>query len=183
MKAASLTPNRYEILIALVLLTASAAFLEGVIYGPNKLIGFACGVSLASLLFIMRMRCRLLYGIVELGFGLYVLWDAAGRGRGSFSSDFDVSFNIFQFSVVLIQTAGAIYVLVRGLDNAFIGLPKGAKKRVEAIQEYQVPEIALGLMLAVASFALTFVIWSGHSSQTDSVLENASEFFTIMGCC
>ena len=82
-------------------------------------------------LFFWRFRFRLLYGIIELGFGLFVLWYAASQGRGDVSSNFSSNFNRFQLSVVLIQTFGAIYVLIRGMDNLFQGLSADTRERFE----------------------------------------------------
>jgi hypothetical protein len=80
-------------------------------------------------LFFLRLRFRFLYGLIEVGFGLCVLWDASGKGRGDFSSGFSSGFDTFQLSVVLIQTFGAVYVLIRGLDNLLQGLsPEGKAK-------------------------------------------------------
>jgi hypothetical protein len=77
------------------------------------------------------MRVRVVYGLIEVAFGLYVLWNAAGKGHGSFSSGFSSGFDTFQLSVILIQTFGAIYILIRGLDNLFQALPAETRERIE----------------------------------------------------
>jgi hypothetical protein len=59
--------------------------------------------------------------VIEIVFALFVLYDSAGKGRGDFSSDFGVDFSKFQFNLVIIQMFGAIYILIRGLDNLFQG--------------------------------------------------------------
>ena len=92
---------------------------------------FGCGIVVAVSLFCFRFRFRLIYGLGELVFGLLVLWDATGKGRGAFSSDFSSGFDIFQLSVVFIQTFGAIYVLIRGLDNSLQGLPLAWRQTIE----------------------------------------------------
>ena len=105
--------------------------LWGLIFGPFRLLNWACGVILAIALFGMRMRFRCAYGALEVFFGLFVLWDAAGKGHGSFISAFSKSFDTFQLSVIFAQTFGAIYVLIRGLDNFLQGLPEGTRKSFE----------------------------------------------------
>jgi hypothetical protein len=37
--------------------------------------------------------------------------------RGAFSSSFSDEFQTFQWSVILISTLGAVYIMVRGFDN------------------------------------------------------------------
>ena len=98
----------------------------------NKGTVMISGIFVALSLFFWRVRFRFVYGLIELLFGLFLLWDASGKGRGAFSSDFGNDFQAFQFSVVLIQTSGAIYVLIRGLDNCFQGLSKEFRDRFEA---------------------------------------------------
>lgn len=110
-------------------LTGGATFL--LVTAHNKVLVFACGVLVATALFFWRLRFRFLYGLIELGFGLYVLWNAADKGRGSFSSGFSADFDTFQMSVVLIQTFGGIYILVRSLDNLLQGLPTSMRTRIE----------------------------------------------------
>lgn len=85
--------------------------------GPNRPIYFIAGVVLALSLFVIRHELRWFYGIIELLFALYLLWDASAKGRGNFGHDLSDDFSKVQFSVVLIQMLGAIYVFIRGLDN------------------------------------------------------------------
>jgi hypothetical protein len=90
--------------------------------GSDRRATFVAGVILALLLFEMRRTRRFVYGVLEIVFGLYVLWDATTRGRGGLSSGFftdDASAS--QISVV--AELGAVYVLIRGLDNAITGWP------------------------------------------------------------
>lgn len=99
----------------------------------------ASGIFTSVSLFLLRLRFRLLYGAIEVGFGLYVLWNAADKGRGGFSSGFSSGFDTFQLSVVLIQTFGAVYILIRGLDNLLQGLPSEKRAKFETrIREWQV---------------------------------------------
>jgi hypothetical protein len=102
-----------------------------IVESPNKTAIFASGIVLAVVLFLLRMRVRVVYGLIEVAFGLYVLWNAAGKGHGSFSSGFSSGFDTFQLSVILIQTFGAIYILIRGLDNLFQALPAETRERIE----------------------------------------------------
>jgi hypothetical protein len=83
---------------------------------------FVAGVIFALLLFEMRRTRRFVYGVLEIVFGLYVLWDATTRGRGGLSSGFfNDEISASQISVV--AELGAVYVLIRGLDNAITGWP------------------------------------------------------------
>ncbi|MBK3666156.1 hypothetical protein JJE66_33665 [Bradyrhizobium diazoefficiens] len=105
----------------------------------QKPVIIAAGIFVALSLFLLRLRFRVVYGAIEVVFGLYVLWDAAGKGRGSFSSGFSSGFDTFQISVVLIQTFGAIYILIRGLDNLLQGLPANTRERFETrVKEWQI---------------------------------------------
>jgi len=98
------------------------------VYGSNR-IGIVVGGAVAAILmFLIRLRFRLVYGLAEIVFGLFVLWDVSGKGRGAFSSEFSSEFDVFQITVVLVQTFGAVYVLIRGLDNCHHGLPEQARK-------------------------------------------------------
>jgi hypothetical protein len=103
----------------------------GLLYAHYKPLIFLSGVLVAITLFLWRIRFRFLYGVIELTFGLYVLWYVADKGRGSFSTGFSAGFDTFQFSVVLIQTFGAIYILIRSLDNLLQGLPTNTRVSIE----------------------------------------------------
>jgi hypothetical protein len=108
------------------------AFITGIVAGvsvdtlieaPYPLVVFAAGVVLALSLFNLRRLFRGLYGGIEVVFGLLVLWDSTSKGRGGFSADFSNDFAKFQFSLVIIQTMGAVYILIRGMDNLTQGVP------------------------------------------------------------
>ncbi len=114
-------------LLALITGAAARALLEG----TSRQMIFGGGIVVAISLFCFRFRFRLIYGLGELVFGLLVLWDATGKGRGAFSSDFSSDFDIFQLSVVVIQIFGAIYVLIRGMDNCYQGLPEARRKAID----------------------------------------------------
>ena len=128
-----------EALLASLLSAFTGAAISGLIYGQSKSLIMFSGVATALSLFLLRTRFRFLYGTFEVAFGLYVLWNASDKGRGAFSSVFSSGFDTFQLSVVLIQTFGAIYVLIRGLDNLMQGLPVETKVKFETrIREWHV---------------------------------------------
>jgi hypothetical protein len=110
----------------------SGLSLTEMLLGESRDVIFASGAVLAVSLFFWRMRFRSWYGIAEIGFGLYVLWDASVKGRGGFSAGFDShAFATFQLSVIFIQTFGAIYVMIRGMDNCLQGVPEPIRKSIE----------------------------------------------------
>ena len=127
-----LNPAQREALAGGLLSMATGVSLTFLFHSADRRIIVLCGVVVAITLFLWRIKFRFVYGVLELCFGFLVLWDAAGKGRGSFSSDFSGDFTAFQLSVVLIQTFGAIYVLIRGMDNCLQGLPSETKTAFEA---------------------------------------------------
>jgi hypothetical protein len=57
---------------------------------------------------------------------LFVLWNSWKQGRGAFSSDFSSKdFDVWNWQVILLQTFGAMYVIIRGLDNIDQGSQAG----------------------------------------------------------
>ena len=102
------------------------------VYGSNRIAIVVCGAGAALVMFLIRLRFRLVYRLAEIVFGLFVLWDASGKGRGAFSSDFSRDFDVFQITVVLLQTFAAVYVLIRGLDNCYQSLSAPARKWIAA---------------------------------------------------
>jgi hypothetical protein len=64
---------------------------------------------------------------------MFLLYDASGKGRGDFSSDFSNDFAKYQWTVILLQTGAGIYALVRGLDNL-----KQGYERAKELQKKQV---------------------------------------------
>jgi hypothetical protein len=120
----------YEAINGLIFITVAAVC--ALIYGSRHWIVFLGGLGLAVVLFLWRIRYRAIYGIGEIVFGVAVLWDAAYKGRGDFNSDFSNDFSHFELSVILIQTFGAVYVLIRGMDNVLQGLPEQKRKSFEA---------------------------------------------------
>lgn len=67
--------------------------------------------GIGTLLFALRSRSRFWYGSIEIGFASYLFWRLLG-GRDEGSLAFGLS------------ALAAVYVLVRGLDNALTGWPK-----------------------------------------------------------
>jgi hypothetical protein len=118
-----MSENGRQATLGIVNGTAAGLSLSVLVNASERPVIFASGIVLAISLFILRREIRWLYGLIEISFGLYVLWDASGKGRGAFSSDFSDAFSKFQLAVVVIQTLGAIYVLIRGMDNFAQGYP------------------------------------------------------------
>jgi hypothetical protein len=78
------------------------------------LFGFACG----CLLYWLRERVKWLYAVIEILFGIGALHSAAPVTEGG---SFSQSFGQFEFGgvtrVAIITVIGAVYLIVRGLDN------------------------------------------------------------------
>ena len=104
-----------------------AVALRLAIYGEGGLAVISGGLVAAVAMFLSRLRARLVYGLLEVAFGAFELWNASGKGRGAFSPDFSDEFAKFQLGVVVAQTLAAIYVLIRGLDNAIRVRPSCAQ--------------------------------------------------------
>jgi hypothetical protein len=92
-----------------------------VVYPSTKATIIVGGIVAAPAMFAFRQQQRLLYGLLELAFAVFFLVDASSKGRGDFNADFNDDFATFKLSVVLLQTFGAIYVIIRGLDNCYHG--------------------------------------------------------------
>jgi hypothetical protein len=124
--------HRFEYLTFALLISVSGLSLTTMLLGRSRDVIFVSGVILAISLFLWRIRHRSYYGMAEIAFGLYVLWDASVKGLGGFNADFDPhAFATFQLSVIFIQTFGAIYVMIRGMDNCLQGLPEPTRKSIE----------------------------------------------------
>jgi hypothetical protein len=132
-------PAQREALLATTLSGVTGMATVGLLYAHDKRLIFLSGILVAVTLFFWRIRFRFLYGVIELAFGLYVLWYVADKGRGSFSAAFSTDFDTFQLSVVLIQTFGAIYILIRSFDNLLQGLPTNTRVSIETrLQQWHV---------------------------------------------
>jgi hypothetical protein len=103
--------------IPIAALVAAVAIYSIFISGP--VLSCFCGLVIAIALFWIRESHQKIYGLSEVAVGLFVLYQAFPKGRGGFSSGFSDGFQQFQWSVVLISTVGAVYIMVRGLDNVF----------------------------------------------------------------
>jgi hypothetical protein len=98
----------------------SAALFAMAVYGAfygSPFIYFISGVVIAAILFWLRKRHRIVYGVAEVIAGLFTLSQSSRIGRGAFSSGFNEAFEPYQWQLVLIATLGAIYIIIRGLDN------------------------------------------------------------------
>jgi hypothetical protein len=103
----------YRVPIAAVILAVAIYF----VFVSGPLLSSFCGLAIAITLFWVRECHQRIYGLSEIAVGLFVLYQAFPKGRGGFSSGFSDGFQTFQWSVVLISTVGAVYIMVRGLDN------------------------------------------------------------------
>jgi hypothetical protein len=121
---------RNHIRSGLTLLIAGGA-LYLVVYPSTKMTIIVSGSVAAIALFAFRQQQRFLYGLLELVFAVFFLVDASSKGRGDFGSDFGSDFATFKLSVVLLQTFGAIYVIIRGLDNCYQGSPPKLRAMVD----------------------------------------------------
>jgi hypothetical protein len=93
-----------------------AVTIYGLLYGPFA-VYILSGVGAAFVLFWLRKRHRVLYGLIEIGTGVFTLWNHFSDGKGGFSSGFSSGFQTFQWQIALLATLGAIYIIIRGLDN------------------------------------------------------------------
>ena len=76
------------------------------------------GLIMAATLFWMREKHTIVYGLTEVMAGLFILGQNYSNGRGGFSSGFFAkAVETFKGNVVLVTTLGAVYIMVRGLDN------------------------------------------------------------------
>jgi hypothetical protein len=112
--ALSLLSHRYTWLLAA--LAALALTIYGLLYGPFPAYILSAIVA-ALVLFWLRKHFRILYGLIEVAVGVFTLWSQSSVGRGAFSFGFSNGFQTFQWQIALLATLGAIYIIVRGLDN------------------------------------------------------------------
>jgi hypothetical protein len=104
----------YRVLIAAVILTLSIY----VVFVSGPIMSCIWGFIIALTLFWIRETHQRLYGLSEIAAGLFVLHEVFPKGRGGFSSGFFAeAIETFHGNVVLISTLGAVYIMVRGLDN------------------------------------------------------------------
>jgi hypothetical protein len=101
----------------IILCVVATLSLWGIFRGPNAYCTVVSALVLAVMLFSGRKHYRGTYGAIEIGFGIFVLIYAWHKGRGEFSSDFSNDFQIYEWQLILLQTFGAIFIIIRGLDN------------------------------------------------------------------
>jgi hypothetical protein len=109
-----------------------------IFYGSSRGLNIAGAIILALSLFSVRKRYRVLYGVIEIGFAVFILAYNWRQGRGAFSAEFSGGFDIWVWQLIFIQTFAAIYIFVRGLDNIDQGSKEGkashpASSRVHAV--------------------------------------------------
>jgi hypothetical protein len=114
-KIAALLGIYYRVPIAAVILATTIYF----IFVSGPVLSCLFGLVTAITLFWVGECHQRIYGLSEITVGLFVLYQTFPKGRGGFSSGFSDGFQTFQWSVVLISTVGAVYIMVRGLDNIF----------------------------------------------------------------
>jgi hypothetical protein len=115
---------------AVVWLLATLALLYLFIYGDGWVVPLLSACVIAVLLYVLRRKERLLYGVLEFVAGVCLLGSvvSSGSGRGPFSSEFSDDFARFDALIVLQSFAG-IFILVRGLDNTGEGWAKWRLRR------------------------------------------------------
>jgi hypothetical protein len=114
-----------EIVRPVVLAIALIVSTYEVLHGPGRALNIAGALVLAVTLFSIRKHHRVSYGIIEIAFGCFGLWYTWREGRGAISSDFSADFDVWMWRIIVIQTVGAVYVIIRGLDNIDQGSLKG----------------------------------------------------------
>jgi hypothetical protein len=107
--------RQYSLETALVIVAALATW--WVFTGSARAAIFVASLFIVAALFWLRKIAIGLYGSIEVIIGLIALWDASGNARGAFSADFSNDFQRYQWTIILLQTAAAIYLTIRGCDN------------------------------------------------------------------
>jgi hypothetical protein len=93
----------------------------------GRIVTCVMGVLMALTLFMIRSRFLAIYGVTEVVAGIAVLASNYSVGRGGFSSGFFAeAVEGSHWNVILITTLGAVYIMVRGIDNCVKGMRKGA---------------------------------------------------------
>jgi hypothetical protein len=97
------------------------------VYASNT-VALLCACGLAGLLYILRRRARLPYGLLECLAGFLLLMQAiySGAGRGPFSIEWSADFARLDPRVIALQSYAGLFLLVRGLDNICEGWPGGS---------------------------------------------------------
>jgi hypothetical protein len=114
----------------IILATVVAVSIYWTFYGSSRGLNIGGAIILALSLFSVRKRYRVLYGMIEITFGIFLLAYSWRQGRGAFSAEFSSEFDIWIWQIVFIQNFAAIYVIIRGLDNVDQGSAAGKAARV-----------------------------------------------------
>jgi hypothetical protein len=93
-----------------------------IFYGQGQLIVFAGSILTAAALFVIRAIGLRMYGAIEILFAMFALWNASGKHRGDFNLGPGHDLEAFEWLEILLQTGGAVYVLIRGLVNFGAGV-------------------------------------------------------------
>jgi hypothetical protein len=105
---------------------------------PLFYMGF--GVLLAVALCWVRSKFQILYGMVEIATGLFLMALSMEANGGAFSNDFSNAFDVFHYTLKVTTYLGAIFVMVRGCDNIKQGITKLKNKSKAPETLVKVPE-------------------------------------------
>jgi hypothetical protein len=75
------------------------------------------GVTIAAVLFLCRVHLQGIYGLIEIIVGLFLMFLSLVVSGGDFNNDFNKDFDTIRYAVTTTAYLGAIFVIVRGLDN------------------------------------------------------------------
>jgi hypothetical protein len=117
-----------EAVVASILLSLAGFAFAKLTSTTDKNIFFISAIYMAAFLYFVRLKWRFMYGIMEIIFGVYVIYYAFEPTHNSISRQDD----LLNQPLMFIQVAAAIYILIRGFDNTFQGLPKELQEKTEA---------------------------------------------------
>jgi hypothetical protein len=105
-------------------------FIQAIPDNSIRSIGILTVIVVGTLLFWIRLKFRIFYGLTEIAFGCYIAWDRLPEIN--VRSFFGKPLQIGEANALAIGLiSGSVYLLVRGLDNAHVGY----KQRKEVITE------------------------------------------------
>jgi len=110
---------------AVILVAVVAVSSYWIFYGSSRELNIVGAIILALGLFSVRKHYRVLYGVIEIGFSIFILTYNWRQGRGAFSSEFSSDFDISVWQIILLQTFTAVYIFIRGMDNISEGSKEG----------------------------------------------------------
>jgi uncharacterized transporter YbjL len=108
-----------------ILVAVVAVSTYWIFYGSSRDLNVIAAIILALGLFSVRKHYRVSYGVIEIGFSVFILIYNWRQGRGAFSSAFSSGFDISVWQIILLQTFTAIYISIRGMDNISEGSKEG----------------------------------------------------------